>query len=808
MGREVIIKDNIRPHPPQQRSKYLRTLKTILKTAFKLPIASAQTAIELLGSSSIDYRNSNNYTDSEMLRKKSSAMSLGGVSTAGVAGTPSPIGLSKNSGKHSNSNVDRGGRKEVGVIDYDDETESTLVGEEGDKFMSKDDGDADDAAESGEDLGYLRWGILAMSCLLMFGNFYAYDLPAALNKPLQGYLGEEGNTYQYQLNLFYSLYSLPNIILPFFGGFLLDTFGTRKMMTVLSALVCLGQILFSIGVSSKKYWIMHLGRVIFGVGGESLSVAQTRITSKWFKGKEIAFALGVNLSVARLGSVMNDFVSPHLAVTESVPVAIWFGTITCIISFCSGVCLNALDAYGSSKMTRQRSIPLKKVSRSGETPRRKANLEPKESEEKEPGIDLGAIFKFHLAFWQICFVMCLMFATVIPFNTIHSALLQSKWYPGDPQTAGQIMAVPDVISAVLVPFCGTFVDRYGKRVKILILCGSLMGLVHFIFGFATPETVPSPLPTLWILGFSYAMLLTFWPCIPLVVDEKNLATAFGAATALQNSALVVFPIIVAALVNADKTFFMTEMFFVLCCLTGVSVCIWMYWVDKTQLGGVLERGCQDPLPSGKSKDNIVYTSLRDDILMMAQTQKQLGCFPSQEILQMFQEGMKMVFARWTALQIAIENQMAGTSTSIMASTLEVHTVDFFRQYGVNVEVDELEGNLEGYMEECFNLGLEDGSPGQVARAVTSLFRELAAEGRSDVLDRLRASAKSVRPVTGIKPVAADSDYEDSEDDDSDMDDEDVGMEQDAAPAPPPPAKPEKIVDEDGFEMVQKGRRRR
>ncbi|KAJ3106964.1 hypothetical protein HDU97_005245 [Phlyctochytrium planicorne] len=463
-------------------------------------------------------------------------------------------------------------------FDLGETSESTLIGKDLEGYPTGKDVDLEeDTSEVG---GNLRWAVLAMACLVMFGNYYAYDLPAALNKPLQDYMEEEDNAYQYQLNLFYAL--------------------------------------------SKKYWIMHFGRIIFGVGGESLSVAQTRITAKWFKGKEIAFALGVNLSVARLGSVMNDFVSPHLAVSENVPVAIWFGSVTCFISFFSGLVLNALDSYGSKrKKFKARATALKKLKSSGtgDDLRNPAPLQreisdvtiPSNAPHQAGSLDFAALLNFPLSFWLICLIMCFMFATVVPFNTIHSAFLQSKWYPDDPKTAGQVMALPDIISAVLVPFCGTFVDRYGRRVKVLIVCGSLMAIVHVILGFATAQTVPSPLPTLMILGFSYALLLTFWPCIPLVVDERNQATAFGVATATQNAALSLFPILVAALVNADNTYFLTEMFFVLCSVCGVVVCFWLYWVDKVYLGGILERSKDDiALSRDKSKQNVAYTSLRDD----------------------------------------------------------------------------------------------------------------------------------------------------------------------------------------------------
>lgn len=117
-----------------------------------------------------------------------------------------------------------------------------------------------------------RWYVLFLSSMVIFGNYFAYDLPSALNTPLQGYLGTPDEAYNYNFSLFYSLYSLPNIILPLFGGWLTDRFGAPRLLLILSLLVCFGQLLFALGVQTRLYWLMHLGRFLFGVGGESLSV--------------------------------------------------------------------------------------------------------------------------------------------------------------------------------------------------------------------------------------------------------------------------------------------------------------------------------------------------------------------------------------------------------------------------------------------------------------------------------------------------------------------------------------------------------
>ena len=139
-----------------------------------------------------------------------------------------------------------------------------------------------------------RWFILFLSCTLLFGNYYAYDNPAALNKPLYEYLDHDYDTYQYELNLLYSVYSLPNMFLPLIGGQMLDRFDPRKIVILFMGFVCVGQTIFSYGVQVKSFGVMVIGRILFGIGGESISVVQASITTGYFKHKELAFALGLS----------------------------------------------------------------------------------------------------------------------------------------------------------------------------------------------------------------------------------------------------------------------------------------------------------------------------------------------------------------------------------------------------------------------------------------------------------------------------------------------------------------------------------
>ncbi len=116
----------------------------------------------------------------------------------------------------------------------------------------------------------------------------------------------------------YSVYSLPNVVLPIAGGVLIFKFGYRVMFLIFGFSVLLGQLIFSIGCSIKSIPLMLIGRIIFGLGGESLNTTQYAIIVEWFAANQVAFALGICLSVARIGNVLNDVISPRIATVISI----------------------------------------------------------------------------------------------------------------------------------------------------------------------------------------------------------------------------------------------------------------------------------------------------------------------------------------------------------------------------------------------------------------------------------------------------------------------------------------------------------
>ena len=139
-----------------------------------------------------------------------------------------------------------------------------------------------------------RWAILILSGFVLFGNYFAFDLPASLNSPLKDYMEMDYASWQWTLNTMYSSYSFPNMFLPVIGGHFIDHYDQKKVLIFLSLIICIGQTLVALGITFKIPWLMISGRFLFGVGGECISVSESAIITSWFKGKELGFALGMS----------------------------------------------------------------------------------------------------------------------------------------------------------------------------------------------------------------------------------------------------------------------------------------------------------------------------------------------------------------------------------------------------------------------------------------------------------------------------------------------------------------------------------
>lgn len=149
------------------------------------------------------------------------------------------------------------------------------------------------------------------------GDYYCFDNPGALHDQLQSHFKEiPKKEFEYYYNLLYSVYSLPNIAIPFIGGILTVKYGYRSMFIVFGISILIGQLIFALGCSFKSIFVMICGRIVFGLGGEAINASQSTLIVNWFNPNELSFALGITLSILRFGSVLNDIISPIIATVK------------------------------------------------------------------------------------------------------------------------------------------------------------------------------------------------------------------------------------------------------------------------------------------------------------------------------------------------------------------------------------------------------------------------------------------------------------------------------------------------------------
>ncbi|XP_068939576.1 lysosomal dipeptide transporter MFSD1 isoform X3 [Petaurus breviceps papuanus] len=416
---------------------------------------------------------------------------------------------------------------------------------------------------------------LAFMCLLGFGSYFCYDNPAALQMQIQG----DMQIHTAAFMLLYSWYSWPNVILCFFGGFLIDrVFGIRRGSILFSFIVCIGQVVFALGAIVNAFWLMQLGRFIFGIGGESLAVAQNTYAVSWFKGKELNLVFGLQLSMARIGSTVNLNVMGwlysriealfHLPGHTTLGITLMIGGVTCIFSLICALILGYLD-------WRAERILHKEQGKTGEV------------------IKLTDMKDFSLSLWLIFVTCACYYVAVFPFIGLGKAFFIEKFKVSE-QEASAINSIVYVISAPLSPLFGLMVDKVGWNI-FWVLCAVVATMAsHTILAF----TFWNPWIAMCLLGVSYSLLAcALWPMVAFVIPEHQLGTAYGFMQSIQNLGLALMSIAAGEILDLWGYFFL-EIFFIACVSVSFLAVVLLYVVDCTR-GGTLNYTARQRLELSK-----------------------------------------------------------------------------------------------------------------------------------------------------------------------------------------------------------------
>ncbi|EAN93689.1 hypothetical protein C3747_43g219 [Trypanosoma cruzi] len=381
-----------------------------------------------------------------------------------------------------------------------------------------------------EELLELRWRVLAVACFLTFGSYYIFDFPGSIGTgsgaTLEQHFKVRGKVYTQEMNqLLYSVYSWPNTVLAIFGGVLIDKFlGIRTAMLLFTFLVLFGAFLFWLGVYYTTYPLMLTARVLFGLGGESLSVAQSAYVARWFKhGRGMALAFGITISFARVGSSFNFLFSPKIAKAWSVEMAALVGIFSCLISFLSCFILVLADIYAV----------------------RIGYIRPAPQEENKNVMKISDALRLPFAFWILSTICVFCYAAIFPFIGVGKNFFEVKYGYNSDKASGYISAY-QFASAAGSPLIGLLVDNVGRNTLWLITASGCFLLLHVLL---ILTMIPGIVMTI-AMGIAYSVLVSgLWPSIPWVVGENVMGFSYGIMTSLQNTGLAVFPIIVGSILD-------------------------------------------------------------------------------------------------------------------------------------------------------------------------------------------------------------------------------------------------------------------
>lgn len=355
---------------------------------------------------------------------------------------------------------------------------------------------------------YYRWTVLIFVSLAMFGNYYIYDCIS----PLADLLVKQLNFSDSNIGLLQAIYSIPNVFMVLIGGIIIDKIGTRLSTLIFSVLCLIGAILTAVGGGLT---IMVIGRLIFGLGAESLIVAVTTVIGRWFKGKELSFAFGLNLTIARLGSfaALNS-PSWGKAFYDYWQTPLFISVVAGFVSFIGAFIYFSLEGTATKRFS----------------------LKTYETEK----INFKEIFSFHKSYWFIVLLCITFYSAIFPFQTF-----AVKFFMDAHQTTrefgGFLSSILTLSAMILTPLFGLFADYFGRR-ALLMSFGSF--LIIPVYLLMTYTSINLFIPMI-IMGIAFSLIpAVMWPSVAIIVDESKLGTAYGLMTMIQNIGLAGFNLLI------------------------------------------------------------------------------------------------------------------------------------------------------------------------------------------------------------------------------------------------------------------------
>lgn len=486
------------------------------------------------------------------------------------------------------------------------------------------------AATSLRDHSWARWTALGLLALAMFCSYIFMDILSPIKDLLQSTRGWDSTAFgtmqgsETFLNVF--------IFFLIFAGIILDKMGVRFTAVLSGAVMLVGATINWYALTDAfqttalcEWFNTHLnyipgfdelgispfyegmpasakfsacGFMIFGCGVEMAGITVSRGIVKWFKGREMALAMGSEMALARLGVATCMIFSPvfaNLGGDISVSRSVAFGVVLLMIALIMFIVYFFMD--------------------------KKLDSQTGEAEEKDDPFkisDLGKILS-SWAFWLVALLCVLYYSAIFPFQKYAVNMLQCNlaftdvdpdsfwgsdavsvwqyvvmlivafasfasnfgkskvmrvgmlvlaiaclvlycWMGYMRQSASAIFAVFPLLAVGITPILGKYVDYKGKAASMLVLGALLLIACHLTFAFILPQFKDSPVGgvivaylTILVLGASFSLVpASLWPSVPKLVDAKIIGSAYALIFWIQNIGLWLFPMLIGKVLDATN----------------------------------------------------------------------------------------------------------------------------------------------------------------------------------------------------------------------------------------------------------------
>ena len=346
-----------------------------------------------------------------------------------------------------------------------------------------------------------RWLVLIFLSLAMFGSYYVYDALSPLADVLKSQLGFS----DLNIGFLQAIYSFPNIFTVVIGGFLIDRIGLRKALMIFGVLCFIGPVITAV---SGHLPLMASGRLIFGMGAESLNVAVTTALARWFRGKELSFAFGLNLTASRLGT----FAALNSPTWARAAYANWRTPFIISVAFAS-LCLVGSVIYWIMEVWAENHYRLGEVS--------------------TDKVVFSDLWKFGVSYWLIVALCIVFYSAVFPFQTFAVKFFMEA-HGTSREFGGFLSSMLTLFAMIATPLFGLWVDRVGKRALLMMLGSMLLIPVYLLMAY-THVSLYVPMA---MMGVAFSLIpAVMWPSVAYIVDQSKLGTAYGLMTMIQNIGL-------------------------------------------------------------------------------------------------------------------------------------------------------------------------------------------------------------------------------------------------------------------------------